>query len=406
MSSTNTVLVADDSDIDRMVIESALQKLGYQTQCFDSGASILKAIMKSDRPLIALLDWIMPDGNGVDICRDLSTTPPAHPVYIIMLTGKTEKTDIAYALENGADDYIVKPFNVVELKARICVGIRLIDSKQRLIEINERLLDHTKHIEGIAEARAEQLIQADRLSTIGMLSAGIAHEINNPCSFIAVNIQTLEDSWPIMADALDENASIERKQKAYEILSMAPEIVAEMKNGVTRIKNIVGSLKTYIYPNSEKSTWFRVEYSVESALQLCANRLKYHITVEKTFAETPEVFGDRLQLEQVFVNLFTNAADAMEETQKDGLLSITTELRNDTVITYVRDTGPGISKTVFDKIFLPFLTTKPVGKGTGLGLSISRNIMKAHGGDLEAENMPGKGARFKVLMPVKRKKSP
>jgi two-component system, NtrC family, sensor kinase len=401
-----TIFIADDNETDRLLLDSALQKLGFQTRSFDSGSSIYEAIMENQHPTIILLDWMMPDKSGVEICRVLSASPPPQPIYAIVVTGKTDKADIAYALESGADDYITKPFDILELRARINVGIRLLDFKQLLIDSNARLLDYTKQVEGIAEARAEQLIQAERLSTIGMLSAGIAHEINNPCSFISVNIQTLEDSWPQIAEALDENASEERKQKAFQILAMAPEIVTEMKNGVTRIKNIVNGLKTYLHPVSENKASFRIEFCAESALQLCANRLKYHITVNKEFTATPEVFGDRAQIEQVFINLFTNAADAIEESGKDGIVTITTKQKDDFVIACVCDNGPGIPIAVLDKMFLPFFTTKPVGKGTGLGLSISRNIMKAHRGDLEVENTPGGGAQFNVLMPIKRKAQP
>jgi C4-dicarboxylate-specific signal transduction histidine kinase len=123
----------------------------------------------------------------------------------------------------------------------------------------------------------------------------------------------------------------------------------------------------------------------------------------KKINPTPQVFGDQYQIEQVLVNLITNASDAIEETGNDGVLTISTEYKNNTVITYVRDSGPGIPINSQEKIFTPFFTTKPIGKGTGLGLSISRNIIKDHKGDLLVTNHPDGGAQFTIVLPSKQK---
>jgi C4-dicarboxylate-specific signal transduction histidine kinase len=329
----------------------------------------------------------------------LSVSPPPEPVYTIIVTSRTEKRDIAYALENGADDYITKPFDIAELRARINVGIRLLTFKRQSIDSNARLLEYTKQMEKLAEDRAEQLVRADRLSTIGRLSAGIAHEINNPCSFIAVNIQTIEEHWELIVDAFAGVLSDEKKAEAGRFASMMPDIIDEMKSGVTRIKRIVNGLKTYAHPLSGKSSPFRLDACIESALQLCANKLKYHVRVKTELTATPKIFGDLYQIEQVFVNLFTNAADAIEESGKDGTLTVTTKEEGGFVIAAVRDSGPGFPKTVLENLFVPFKTTKPVGNGTGLGLSISRNIVKDHKGDLIIENHPDGGAYCKVMLP-------
>jgi two-component system, NtrC family, sensor kinase len=401
----NTIFIADDNNTDRTILEATLQKLGFSTNAFNSGSSVYEAIMNFPHPLVALLDWIMPDKSGVEICRALSMVSPARPVYAIVVTSRTDKTDIAFALENGADDYVTKPFNVHELRARINVGIRLLTFRQQLSDSNAQLLEYTKHVEAIAEARAEQLVRADRLSTIGMLSAGIAHEINNPCSFIAVNIQTLREHWEYISGALAESVSDEKKSTAHRFAAMVPDILAEMKNGVDRIHKIVNGLKTYAHPVSGENTRFKIETCIESALNLCANKLKYHVTIKKEYGETAEVSGDQYRIVQVFVNLFANAADAIEESRKDGVLTISTEHRNDLVIAYVRDNGPGISVENREKMFIPFFTTKPIGRGTGLGLSISKNIMQDHRGDLMMETPPEGGILFKVLLPSQRKES-
>ncbi len=397
-----TIYIADDNAVDRMILQATLQKMGFEVTAFSSGIAIYEALRKADQPLIALLDWLMPDRNGVDICNDLSLDPPQSPLHTIIVTSRTDKSDVAFALENGADDFVAKPLDLAELRARINVGIRLLTFRQQLLDSNERLLDHTKIVEELAAARAEQLIRADRLSTIGILSAGIAHEINNPTSFVSVNIQTLEENLPVLNSAMNDYPSEEQKQMARFFLATFPEIVGEMKNGIARIRNIVNGLKTYAYAGPEKHDWFIIDDCIESALQLCANRLKYHVTVRKQFAAPLRVHGDKYQIEQVFVNLFTNAADAIEETGTDGTLELSTEYSNEKVIVSIHDTGPGIPAGALEKIFMPFYTTKAIGKGTGLGLSISKNIITDHKGELIVENHPGGGALFLITLPTKK----
>jgi C4-dicarboxylate-specific signal transduction histidine kinase len=394
----DTLFIADDNLIDRMILEKTLQKFGYSVITFENGESILKEIQNATRPVLAVLDWLMPELDGVEVCKLLIKDPPNVPVYLIIVTSRTDKNDVAYALENGADDFVAKPFSQVELRARINVGVRLLTLRQQLIDSNTRLLEYTRSMEALAAERAEQLVRADRLSTIGILSAGMAHEINNPSSFVAINIQTLEENMPLIGAVLKEGASEEQIKSAENFISTIPEILAEMKSGMARIKTIVNGLKTYSHMSHEKRNWIEIEQCIHSALQLCENRLKYHIKVVKDFKKTPKIFGDANQIEQVLINLFTNAADAIEETGKDGTLYITTDFINEKVIVNVHDTGSGIPENKIEKIFMPFFTTKPIGKGTGLGLSISRNIINDHKGELLIENHPEGGANFKIIL--------
>jgi C4-dicarboxylate-specific signal transduction histidine kinase len=203
---------------------------------------------------------------------------------------------------------------------------------------------------------------------------------------------------PLIGAVLKEGASEEQIKSAENFISTIPEILAEMKSGMARIKTIVNGLKTYSHMSHEKRNWIEIEQCIHSALQLCENRLKYHIKVVKDFKKTPKIFGDANQIEQVLINLFTNAADAIEETGKDGTLYITTDFINEKVIVNVHDTGSGIPENKIEKIFMPFFTTKPIGKGTGLGLSISRNIINDHKGELLIENHPEGGANFKIIL--------
>ena len=396
------VFIADDNNVDRTILESALRKLGFAVVTFSSGIAAHAAIREACTPLIAVLDWMMPDRSGVAICKDISDNPPPNPVYLLVVTSRIAKSDIAFALDNGANDHVAKPFDIAELQARINVGVRLLESRQQVLDSNQRLLEHTKNIEALAEARAEQLVHADRLSTVGILAAGMAHEINNPTSFIAVNIQTLAENLPVLLAGSKDNASGEQRKKAAGFLAEIPEILAEMTSGVDRIRRIVTGLKSYVRSGPAKPEWVNIDDSIEAALHLCANRLKYHVTVVKNFSDTPPVKLDINQIEQVFVNLFTNAADAIEGTGKDGVLAISTENTDGSIVVTVHDSGPGIPASALKKMFTPFFTTKPTGKGTGLGLSISSNIIMEHGGELFAANHPGGGALFTIRLPAKR----
>jgi signal transduction histidine kinase len=396
----DTIFIADDNMVDRMILEKTLKKFGFSVRSFENGEDILKEVRNEKQPVLAVLDWLMPETDGVSVCKSFAEDPPPIPVYSIIVTSRTEKSDIAYALDNGADDFVSKPFNQTELRARVNVGVRLLTLRQQLIESNARLLEYSRSMETLAAERAEQLVRADRLSTIGILSAGMAHEINNPASFVAINIQTLEENIGYITNAIKQKATIEEIESATTFIATIPEILSEMKNGMARIRTIVNGLKTYSHMSHEKRDWFDLELCINSALHLCENRLKYHVTVHKIFNQVPQVFGDSNQIEQVFINLFTNAADAIDETGKEGKLFITTELKAGKVIIQVRDTGPGIHESRIDKVFMPFFTTKPIGKGTGLGLSISKNIITDHKGELTITNYPEGGAVFTIVFNV------
>lgn len=393
-----TIFIADDSMIDRLILEKTLKNFGYTVTSFDNGESVYKKILAAEQPVLVLLDWLMPGMDGVKVCQALVENPPVVPVYAIIVTSRTDSNDVAFALDNGADDFVAKPYNQIELRARINVGVRLLTLRQQLIESHKNLLEYSKSMEKLAAERAEQLVRADRLSTIGVLSAGMAHEINNPASFVAINIQTLEENMHVIEDALGNDTNVERIDLAKKFITNVPEILQEMKSGMTRIRTIVNGLKTYSHMSHEKREWFEIERCIDSALKLCENRLKYQISVIKDFKNSRKVYGDSNQIAQVFINLFTNAADAIEEHSKEGKLFITTEWNNGKVIVKVRDTGPGIPDSKMEKICMPFFTTKPVGKGTGLGLSISSNIINDHKGELLIGNHPEGGAVFTIIL--------
>ena len=258
-------------------------------------------------------------------------------------------------------------------------------------------------MESLARERAVQLAHSDRMATLGVLSAGIAHEINNPTSFIAVNVQTLEQVWQGIEKSLNGEADAEESRRARLIAGEAAANFTDMKEGIRRIQNIVNSLKTYSRKGGSSREPTNLATCVNSALNLCINRLKYRVTVDNCLPDSlPPVFANFCELEQVFINLFINAADAMEELgeNRDGRLEIRAETETGRLRILIRDSGPGLAADKTSMIFAPFFTSKSVGKGTGLGLSISRNIVEDHGGTLSAANHPEGGAEFSLTLPL------
>jgi C4-dicarboxylate-specific signal transduction histidine kinase len=298
---------------------------------------------------------------------------------------------VAKGFEAGADDYIVKPVNSDELRSRVAVG-------ERIIAVENHLYQETQRLEQIVEERARLLVHADRMATVGTLAAGVAHEINNPATFVAGNIKVLEQCISIMEEHLpdagddeDERLSLARRE--------LPKIFTSMRKGISRIENIVSALLAYSRKSrGDVHSAVDMEECIEDALQLCHNKVKYNINVERKKLEAPVfVQGNEQQLVQVLVNLIVNAADAMK-TKKNATLTIETLSRPSTVTVSVSDSGSGIQEDMLDKIYDPFFSTKEE-KGTGLGLSISKNIIETHRGGIRAENRPEGGARFIVTLP-------
>jgi CheY-like chemotaxis protein len=228
----------------------------------------------------------------------------------------------------------------------------------------------------------------------------VAHEINNPTTFIRGNLQTLGKFWdlvePLVAEAIEKNAD----RKLRFVREEMPQLLRDMTAGTERISKIVSGLRSFSHQGASHT---RVETSlsecVQGALDLVHNRIKNTVRVEKELPELPPLQGDPQKLTQVFVNLVVNAADAMEG-RADAAIRITGRADEHTVVVEVADNGPGIPPPIRAKIFDPFFTTKSVGKGTGLGLSIILGIIQEHGGRIAVgEGREGSGAVFRIVLP-------
>lgn len=266
------------------------------------------------------------------------------------------------------------------------------------------------------EQAHNQLLQQEKLASIGQLSAGVAHEINNPVGYVYSNLGTLRRYVDDMFEVLDAYAAVEacwdersptvqrlRAIKAEKDLDFLREdlasLVDESREGVTRVKQIVQDLKDFSHVGAADWETADLHKGLDSTLNIVWNELKYKAEVVKEYGDLPPVECVLSQINQVFMNLLVNAAQAIDDF---GTITVRTGTDGgDYAWVEISDTGKGIPPEVLSRIFDPFFTTKPVGRGTGLGLSLSYGIVQQHNGTIDARSEPGVGTTFRVVLPVK-----
>ncbi len=262
----------------------------------------------------------------------------------------------------------------------------------------------------LAEAQ-EQLVQSEKLAAIGQLAAGVAHEINNPIGFVTSNVRSLErylEGLLALVELYDRHADLlppevceaiaRRKAEIdYDFLAEdAGGLVAESRDGLERVKRIVSDLRDFSRVGETEWQWADVHGCLDSTLNVVMNEIKYKAEVVKDYGDLPHIECMPFQLNQVFLNLMVNAAQAIDGR---GRITLRTRVEGDAVTVQVTDTGGGMSPEVIKRIFDPFFTTKPVGKGTGLGLSVTHSIVARHRGHISVVSSPGEGTTFTVRLP-------
>lgn len=275
-------------------------------------------------------------------------------------------------------------------------------------------ISELKHKEAVLKNMQGQVIQQEKMASIGQLAAGVAHEINNPMGFITSNLTSLGK----YADRLDEYIAalqkslygcevhqglveldqLRQRLKVDYIISDVRELVNESLDGANRVRRIVQDLKSFSRVDQVECCQINLNETLETTINIAWNELKYIATLERDFGEIPDIVCYPQQLNQVFLNLLVNAAQAME---KQGNIIVRTWCDKESAFVSVADTGKGMPEEIRSRIFEPFFTTKEVGKGTGLGLSISADIVRKHGGDITVRSEAGAGTVFTVRLPLK-----
>jgi len=305
-------------------------------------------------------------------------------------------------------------------KARRMKAEQLLEDKSRELFLSYQTLQdsHGQLAAALDEVKSQQrqLVQSEKLASLGTMSAGVAHEINNPLAFVFSNVNSLAhsvDEFKRYHDVVlsTTNASGDEQQQALKDLSAfiveadleflfsdCGDLIDETRDGIERVKAIVAGLKAFARTDSGTMDNVDVIECLQNTLKLAHSQIKYSMEVEENLEELPIIKGYPGKLSQVFLNLIVNASQAMETS---GTLTISArQLSESSIELSFQDTGTGMSQETMDSIFNPFFTTKPVGEGTGLGLSISHGIIEEHQGEITVTSEPGNGTCFTIVLPV------
>jgi PAS domain S-box-containing protein len=260
-------------------------------------------------------------------------------------------------------------------------------------------------------AAQQQLLQAEKLASIGQLAAGVAHEINNPLGFVNSNMTSLNNYVGSLLGVIGEYetaaaaqpgvaatmAQVRERADLDFVRDDVQALVRESMDGLRRVRDIVQALKDFSHVGEAGWQVADLHQGLDSTLNIVSNELKFKARIDKHYGELPPVTCMASQLNQVFMNLLVNAGQAIRD---QGVITLRTGSKDDWVWVAVTDTGVGIPRENLNRIFEPFFTTKPVGSGTGLGLSLSYGIVQKHGGRIEVASVQGRGTCFTVRLPV------
>lgn len=424
MQDKSRVLVVDDTPANLEVITDALTSQGYQVTVAISGDRALKRL-ETYVPDLILLDIQMPGIDGFETCQQIKGNPMLADIPIIFITALSDTASIVKGFSLGAVDYISKPFREPELFARVKTHLRM---RQLTEHLAQQVAERTHSLESALttlQSSQMQLIQQEKMSTLGSLVAGVAHEINNPVGFVRGNVKelnrNLQDIFDHLQlyqqkasdDVLEENAE---KIDLDFLLEDMPKMLASMAIGCDRIRDISTSLRTFSREDQDAQTTFNLHEGIESTLLILKHRLKENdarpaIKVIKHYGALPLIDCFPGQLNQVFMNVLANAIDALEESNQGKSLSeikatpnqitIKTAVADSQVYIHIRDNGMGMPQEIRQRIFDHLYTTKEVGKGTGLGLAISQQIItEKHGGQINVVSTPNHGTEFTLILPI------
>jgi len=363
-------------------------------------------------------DINMPGMTGIELHRAVRDLYP--DLAVIMVTAVDDHDIALDALKNGAYGYVVKPVGQMGILIHVANALRRreleISNRSQLESLEHRVAERTRDLEkAYADLQLShgQLLQQEKMATIGQLAAGVAHEINNPTGFISSNLNTLNkyaerltqyiQAQEKVTGALPKSPETDQlnalctQLKIDHIMEDAGELISECLEGTERIGRIVQGLKSFSRKDRNDVESVDINALLDSTLNIVWNELKYKATVEKEYGELLQIECYPQQLSQVFMNLLVNAGHAIES---KGLVTIRTWADHENVYVKISDTGCGIKDEDLNRIFEAFFTTKEVGKGTGLGLSIASEIIKKHRGAMNVESEVGKGTVFTITLPL------
>jgi signal transduction histidine kinase len=433
MSQSPLILIVDDNPTNVKVLFDVLEAEGCRTFIARSGEDALDKL-EVLRPDLILLDVMMAGMDGFETCMRIKANPVTHVIPVIFMTALSDTADKVNGFSCGAVDYIAKPFQQEEVLARIKLHLELYHLRQQLEKkVAARTQALTTALQEVQQAQQQlqnsqlKIIQSEKMSALGNLVAGVAHEINNPVGCIVGNVRFVEDAIENLLSLIDlyqqqftqPDELIAKKLKAIDLEYLRqdlPKLVRAMKDGGDRITSISKSLRTFSRTDTDQKQTFNLQDGIDSTLLILRHRLKAND--QRPEIEVMTEYSDGLlidcfpgQLNQVFMNILANSIDALEESNQGrdfteiennpNQIWIKTAAADDQIKITIADNGNGISEEVRSRIFDHLFTTKEVGKGTGLGLAIAHQIIvEKHGGTIVVNSELGKGTEFAISLPL------
>lgn len=407
------ILVVDDVPENIHELLEAL-KGEYRILVANTGQKAIEIIQGPTAPDLILLDIVMPGLDGYEVCRRIKAMPQGIRIPIIFVTVADATENKVLGFSVGAADYITKPFDIDEVRARVRTHLALRSAQQELEQRNSILQETLVQLKNAQS----QLVVSEKMAALGVLAAGVAHEINNPVNFVKTSCHSLEKDIKDLLAVLtfcegglapDKLAALEeyKRQADHETtMRELPELFAHIFEGLQRTEEIVRSLRSFARTDDSLANVIDLREVADAVLVMLRPRYKDRIQVFKNYGQVAMVRGNVGKLSQILINILSNAIDAVEAQGDPERLRITiaTEMRQregkEYAVLHVSDMGPGIPPEIANRIFDPFFTTKPVGKGTGLGLFICSNLIQEHKGFLEVDSLEGKGATFSIVLPA------
>jgi signal transduction histidine kinase len=400
----HSVLIADDSKVIRNRLVSILEAIdGVELRVAVDGLEAL-ALAKERKPDLLLCDHEMPGMTGIQLLRVLRGTWSRVELPILMLTSNSATETKVLAFQHGANDYVTKPVEPAELCARVNGQLQLRQA------ICENL------------AARVQLFEARKYQAVGRLAAGVAHELNNPAQYTSSNLSFLRKSYASMQTVLQSTlewakgeqnthpfarriSEQSRELRLEEILGEAPMAVEEALDGIRRMASVIAEMKEFAGDPHAATVELELNQALRNTVEVSRPMWSRVLDVSLELEpELPSVRGVAHPIKQAFLNVLTNAVEAIASQKRDtglGHLEIRTRRVDGGVEVSFSDDGPGIEPELQDHIFDPFFTTKPLGQGMGQGLFVAYAIIvEQHGGRLRCESQPGGGATFRIWLPI------
>jgi len=413
------LLVVDDEPATFHMLKKILREQGCDCLVrFATTGHQALAMVSVEPPDLILLDVGLREMDGYQVCARLKEDDNTRDIPVLFVSGMSGVLDKAKAFRLGAVDYVTKPFRIEELTARIRTHLRLREYGAKLQSRNQELSNALDKL-GIAQ---KKLVQFEKMASLGVLTAGIAHEINNPVNFICSGIKgltgLLDDLGRVVerydqltpenaAGQLAEIAALKREVDYDGLFGGLVELVGNIDTGAKRAAEIVRGLRVFSRQGEVAKTVVDLHEELDAALLLLNHRYRNEIAITRDYGEIPMLLASPGKLSQVFMNILANAIEAIKsKSTSDPGESIVIHTRKaarddlEFVVVSIADSGPGMDPESASRLFEPFFTTKEAGVGMGLGLAISLDIVREHDGFLEFVNQIGRGVTFEVWLPL------